>query len=112
MPSSFVSLSNLEAARFALNAAFLICSNARASCLRGHMRTENAYTILVNVLNHFSLALLSTVKRSCEDGWESRKFAYEHTESEQIGTFLCIKPYRFDRVLIHGFLDDATELSS
>ena len=52
MPSSFVSLSNREAARFSMNEAFLICSNARVSCLRGHMRTETTYRILVNLLHH------------------------------------------------------------
>jgi hypothetical protein len=40
----------------------------------------------------------------------------EHTESEQIETFLCIKQCRFDPVLIPGtrpgFLDDSTKLSS
>ena len=52
MPSSFVSLSNREAARFSMNEAFLICSNARVSCLRGHMQTETTYRILVNLLHH------------------------------------------------------------
>ncbi len=52
MPSSFVSLSNREAARFSMNEAFLISSNARVSCLRGHMRTETTNRILVNLLHH------------------------------------------------------------
>ncbi len=95
-----------------MNEAFLICSNARVSCLRGHMRTETTYRIFSKFVAPYSLALSSTVKRSCEDGWKSRHFSYEHTESEQIETFICIKPRRFDPVLIHRFLDDATKLSS
>ena len=62
MPSFFLSLSNREAARFAVNEAFLICSNARVSCLRCHMRTETTYRILVNLLHH-TLSLYSLLSR-------------------------------------------------
>ncbi len=62
MPSSFLSLSNREAARFAVNEAFLICSNARVSCVRCHMRTETTYRVLVNLL-HNTLSLYSLLSR-------------------------------------------------
>ena len=62
MPSFFLSLSNREAARFAVNEAFLICSNARVSCLRGHMRTTTTCRILHHTLSLYYLLSRDPVK--------------------------------------------------